>query len=401
MGYTRKIFHIVIKAIAALFLIALLGFFVTSVSPIYDFPKAKPFCGPDIYNPYRSIDSGQVWKRANFHTHTRVKGIMNECEKWPGEVLKEYNKYGYDILTFSNHNELTSHPYNHQLQVNVYEHGYNLFKYHKLVFGSSEVRHFDHLLPFLASQKQFQIELLSKDSDLIQLNHPLRTHTLSKSQMEKLSGYQLIELDSGMSTENEYWDWALSAGRYSFALANDDLHYPDQSDKIAVRCNFLSTKSAKYEDILNTLKDGAFYCMRIPDYGNGDLQLKQQGNSTIPYILDIGVQDSTIFLQLSEPAERIMVTGQNHTNLATFVNCDNMRFALKHNEPYARITAYFSDGEVIYTNPFARYDSSVSESPFTTAKPQINIILTILYNLLLLCLCIGDGYLFYKYILKR
>ena len=47
--------------------------------------------------------------------------------------------------------------------------------------------------------------------------------------MQKLGGYRIMELDSGKSTENEYWDWALSAGHYSFGLANDDLHYPDKS----------------------------------------------------------------------------------------------------------------------------------------------------------------------------
>ena len=30
--------------------------------------------------------------------------------------------------------------------------------------------------------------------------------------MQKLGGYRIMELDSGKSTENEYWDWALSAG---------------------------------------------------------------------------------------------------------------------------------------------------------------------------------------------
>ena len=33
--------------------IALLAIFVTSVSPVYDFSEAKPFSGPDIFNPYR------------------------------------------------------------------------------------------------------------------------------------------------------------------------------------------------------------------------------------------------------------------------------------------------------------------------------------------------------------
>ena len=103
------------------------------------------------------------------------KGILNECEYWPAETDEAYRKFGYDIVTFSNHNELTLHPYDSLLQVNVYEHGINLFKYHKLVFGCDEVNRFDHLIPLFASQKQFQLDLLGKESDFIQMNHPLRT----------------------------------------------------------------------------------------------------------------------------------------------------------------------------------------------------------------------------------
>ena len=107
--------------------------------------------------------------------------------------------FGYDIVTFSNHNELTDHPTDKALQVNLYEHGYNLLKFHKLVFGAEKVWRFDHLLPIFASQKQFQIAQLSQDADIVQLNHPLRTPTLTKSQLQRLSGYKLIELDSGKS----------------------------------------------------------------------------------------------------------------------------------------------------------------------------------------------------------
>lgn len=163
-----KISVVVLKTLAALVLIALLAVFVTSVSPIYDFAEPRPFSGPDIFNPYRDGgDSAFCWKRANFHTHTRVKGILNECEHWPDETDAAYRKFGYDIVTFSNHNELTVHPYDPMLQVNVYEHGYNLFKYHKLVFGCSDVNLFDHLVPLFASQKQFQLDLLGKESDFI------------------------------------------------------------------------------------------------------------------------------------------------------------------------------------------------------------------------------------------
>ena len=243
----KKIARYLAKGIGAVVLVAIALIALSSVSPIYTFREAKPFAGPDIYNPYRNIDPAHCWKRANFHTHTRVEGIMNECKFWPEEVLKAYDSLGYDIVTFSNHNEITKDPRGEALQVNLYEHGYNLLKYHKLAFGAREELRFDHILPLLASQKQFQIELLSRDADILQINHPLRTPTLSKRQLEQLSGYKLIELDSGKSTENEYWDSALSAGRYCFGLANDDPHYPDRSDRIAIRCNLLSTPSAHYE----------------------------------------------------------------------------------------------------------------------------------------------------------
>lgn len=401
MNHTYKIYRFLIKTVAATILIAVAAIGVTNVTPIYEFPEPDPFSGPEIYNPYEGTDTSHCWKRANFHTHSRIKGLMNECEKWPSEVIDEYEKYGYDIVTFSNHNRLTQHPDGEDSHVNLYEHGYNLFKYHKLVFGAEKVRRFDHLLPYMASHKQFQINLLSKDADIIQINHPLRTSTISKRQLEKISGYRLIELDSGLSTENEYWDWALSAGHYSFGSANDDLHYPDRSEKIAVRCSFLCTPSARYEDILDALNQGCFYSMRIPDYGGGDWEQKTDGNRTIPYISEIGVKDSTIFIRLSEKADQIRLTGQNHKTITTASGCDSLEYVMKDSDTYVRITAYFQDGEVLYTNPFARYDPTLKESPFIESQPNVNILLTILYNLALIIICISSGYIFYKFIIKK
>ena len=183
MKFIKKVLRALLKAFTAIILVALMAVTVTSVSPIYDFEEPEPFSGPDIFNPYRNIDTAHCWKKANFHVHTRVKGIFNECEYWPAEVYEFLDKLGYDIVTFSNHNELTTHPFDSTLQVNVYEHGYNLFKFHKLVFGSKDVNRFDNLLPLLASQKQFQLWLLGKESDIIQYNHPLRTTGTSKSHM--------------------------------------------------------------------------------------------------------------------------------------------------------------------------------------------------------------------------
>ena len=398
MGIVRKISRFISKTVACIVLIALFAVAITSFSPVYRFRAPAPFDGPDIYNPYSNLDTSHCWKRANFHTHTRVKGLMNECELWPADVYAALEKFGYDIVTFSNHNKITTHPFDSTLQVNVYEHGYNLFKYHKLVFGSERVIHFDHLVPVTASQKQFQIDYLSKGADFIQINHPLRTELMDAEQMEKLSGYRLIELDSGRSTENEYWDHALSAGHYSFGVANDDLHYPDRSGRIAVRCNFLCTPSAEYDDMKSTLLEGCFYSMRVPDYGNGDWAVKYAKNRTIPTIKSIGLKDSTIYISTSCIADSIKVTGQGHKTLATAYDCDRLEYCMKEKDSYARMTAWFPEGEVIYSNPFARYDASTAESPFDDTPHDINIILTVLFNLLAAGISTGSAYLLYKLI---
>lgn len=384
-----RVIFAILRGFLALILIALLAIASTGWSAVYVFQKPAPFSGPDIFNPYRNLDTAYCWKKANFHVHTRVKGPLNECEYWPEETYEALDKLGYDIVTFSNHNEITKFASDPEYQVNVYEHGYNLFKYHKLVFGSEKVNLFDNILPLFVFQKQFQLDLLGKDSDFIQMNHPFRTGGTSPGQMSLLTGYQIMELDSGRTLEQEYWDWALSAGHYSFGLANDDLHYPDMHEYIAVRSNFLCTPSARYEDIKKTLLDGCYYSMHIPDYGDGDWSVKYEKNANLPYLTDIGLKDSTIYISTSVPADSIRVTGQDHRRLAAGVSCDRFEYTMSATEPYARFTVFFPEGEVIYSNPFARYDASVQDTPYVNTPHKVNVLLTVLWNLAVLVVSAG------------
>ncbi|MBQ5691935.1 MAG: hypothetical protein IIV72_00595, partial [Alistipes sp.] len=130
-----------LKAIVSLILVALLAVIATSVSLVYDFDSPKPFSGSEIFNPYSNFDSATGWSRANFHTHTRVEGPLNECEYSPEQTLEFYDRFNYEIVTLSNHNEITPHPTS---DTRVYEHGYNIAKFHKLVFGAEKEWRFDN-----------------------------------------------------------------------------------------------------------------------------------------------------------------------------------------------------------------------------------------------------------------
>ena len=388
MKTLKKILSIVAKSVATILLLLVLAVCVTSVSPVYRFAEPKPFSGEDIFNPYASFKGADAWKRATFHNHTKVDGLLNECNYWPEEVYAKLREFDYDIITFSNHNRLTEHPVKEE-QVSLYEHGYNLFKFHKLVFGADKVVAFDHLLPIFTFQKQFQLNLLGEGSDIIILNHPLRTHTMSKSALQQLTGYKIIELDSGHSTENRYWDEALSAGQYSFAVANDDLHHPDRSHCIARRCNFICAESGEYDDLKEALLGGCYYSMRMPDYGNGDWNVKRLKNKELPFVKNIGEDRGQIYIALSAKADSVKVTGQNHTTLCIGYSTDSLAYTMKAEDSYGRFTAYFPEGEVIWSNPFARYDAEQSASPLVVREHTVNIFYTILFNMMLILLTIG------------
>lgn len=383
-----------LKVLAAIPLLFLIAVAVTAVGPVYRFPSPQPFSGPDIFNPYAALDTAQGWKRSVFHTHTKVDGPwpVNECPYWPQHVDSVYRSLGYDIITFSNHNELTPHPTDSALQVSVYEHGYNINKYHLLVFGAPEVIHWDPLLLLTSSQKQFCLDYLGRTSDFIQMNHPYRTIGTSREEMEKLSGYRIMELDTHVSTENEYWDWALSAGHYSFGMASDDLHNPDNPDRTAIRCGFVQTPSGRYEDLREALLGGCYYAMRVPK--GGDWAEKRA--LALPAVEDIGLRGDTLYVQFSEKADSIRVNGQDHATLALSTGTDGMDYAMRPEDPFARFTAFFPDGAVIYCNPFARYDASASALPGRDGIPPVNILLTIFYNLLLLAVIAGLMWLLVK-----
>lgn len=373
----RRIVKILGKCTATIVAVVLLAIVGTSVTAIYDFAPIKPFAGNDIFNPYRNLDTSKRWQRASFHNHCRVEGILNECEYSADTVRERLERFGTNIVTISNHNEISEED------APLYEHGYNLLKFHKLVFSAERVIRFDHLLPIFLSQRQMQIDLLLATGDIVQFNHPLRTPLTTLRQMQYLEGYRLMELDSGRSTENGYWDEALSSGHYSFGVANDDLHDPDNTRKIARRCNFIQTKSSDYKDIIEALNSGCYYSMRLPDYGDGDWAIKVERNKSLPAIKNIGVKGTTLFIRLSEAADSIVITSDRGRRQIVAIDADTARYDLRAEDSYARFTAYFPEGEVIYTNPFARYDATTEDSPFREPSHRANIVLTILFNLLL------------------
>jgi hypothetical protein len=128
--------------------------------------------------------------------------------------------------------------------------------------------------------------------------------------------------------------------------------------------------------------------MRLPDYGNGNIKTKALKNSSIPHITAIGVEQDDIYIALSEAADSIRFTADEGRCVALFTNQQEARYRLQEDDSYVRITAFMTGGEVIYSNPFARYDATTADSPYDSMLPEISVPRTILFNATLLLLAI-------------
>ena len=399
--HLKRIFTFLLKSLYAILLIVLMIVVATSGSYIYDFAEPTPFSGPDIFNPYSNIDTAHCWKRANIHTHTRVEGILNECEFSADSVYHIYKSFDYDIIGFTNHNELTKHPIDKELQMDIYEHGYNTLNYHIMTYGAKRVWLYDALMPLFASQKQFMLDKLSDDADIVQINHPQRIRLFNYADLEKISGYRLMELTAAEEEiENKQWDIALSAGRYSHGIMNDDLHYPDRPEKIAIRCSFICTPTERYEHVKEALIEGCFYSMSVPNYGDGDWSVKYALNRELPKVKDIGLRDSTIYIELSTAADSIKFVGSNHRTLHTAYSATSAEYTMQSSDPYARIMVFYNDGAVIYSNAFARYDKATMATPSDREFCKVNTLATILYNIAVVAV-IGILAVIYLRIVRR
>ena len=100
-------------------------------------------------------------------------------------------------------------------------------------------------------------------------------------------------------------------------------------------------------------------------------------------------------------ADSIKVFGQNHTTLLNVTNSCFAEYRMRESDPYARFTVYFPTGEVLFSNPFARYDANRADSPVNTHTHSVNITLTILFNTMLLTLLALLAYTIYKIFKKK
>jgi hypothetical protein len=235
----------------------------------------------------------------------------------------------------------------------LYEHGYNLGKRHQLGVGARRVVWFDFPLGQSIGQQQLIIDLVGRDSELVALAHPEGRDAYTVQDMQRLTGYHLLEVVNGPFVGERSWDAALSAGRAVWALGNDDNHDLNERRRFATAWNMIDAPSASAADIVKALRAGRTYAVLRTDEIPTARETTLQSVTFDAGVLRVrtGGEPATIVFIGQDGAERRRVQRANHAE-----------YSVADSDTYVR-TVIYSPRSVMFLNPVLRYDGRAIPAP--------------------------------------
>jgi hypothetical protein len=311
-------------------------------SEIHTFPAPRPFQGEFIHNPYDSLPAPVL--RANFHAHAKAWGGFTSGEATEDSILAVYHAHGYTIAGISNYHRMSEvveeAPY---LYVPIYEHGYNLGKAHCLGIAPKRVSHMDFPLFQLSSHQQSIIDRMRANKAHIVLAHPQVGFGRTLRNMRDLVGYHYMEILNPYGASVAYYDEALSAGRLSWVMGNDDCH-DLRPQSLFRRWNMIFTDASDVRSMLDAYDRGHNYAV----FNFDNTFPKQFKNLTRE-----GPDSFTC--RFTAPFDSILVIGQGGRIKQFVRNADTLRFSFAREDTYLRVVAKDKDLH-LYLNPLVRYD---------------------------------------------
>lgn len=373
------LFSLVITYIALPFLI----------SPVYNFEPFKPFSGSTFYNPYQEAQKFQ-WFKGNFHYHSNAWGYLTDGRSTANTVENIQNKFkalDYNVVGISDYMSI-----NPASAVRLYEHGMGAYKAHRLVMGNSNVLWLDFIPLHNMHHKQFMINLLKTDSNMIALAHPSWNNAYTPTDVKVLGNYDCFEIQNTNKESVALWDSALSAGKPVFLMSDDDGHDMNDPGVTARIFTYLLAKDSSEASIISAFKEGRTIGVILPWYWNPDTAIRHELHRSIfiPHIINFS--GDSLNIQLADTVKEIKLIGQNGKILTQVSNTKGIIFMPQLNETYVRTEITLRNEIVLYLNPLIR---STGNLPKINC-PVISVWKTILVQILLWPLYFMSIILFYR-----
>jgi hypothetical protein len=335
----------------------------------YNFAHPSAFRGKFLYNPYAELK--KHWWKSNFHAHSIAWHHLPNGHQSPQKIISHYKKdLKYDLICLSNYEKRTHYlPVNCPQYIPAYEHGYNIDKVHQLVFGKDPIVYYDITLFQTLDNKQYIIDQEKGDSDIVVIAHPELRKAYSKSDMEKLSGYDMLEVLNNKKVATREWDEALSSGKAAWIIADDDCHDISKPGETGVSWTMVNANTKNFKDVMEALRAGRSYGVMGSDGVNDH------------YLKDVNVTDTVLTIVVDKPAQEIKLIGQNGVVKKVRCNADTLSYDFQPGDTYIRAVIRFSSQE-LYLNPIIRYDGK--QTPHNNNTASENLWMTFLFRSLIL-----------------
>ncbi len=220
------------------------------------------------------------WYKGNTHTHT----LNSDGDSTPDEVVRWYREHGYQFLTLTDHNFLTSvdglnalHGADEKFLVMRGEEVTDDFGGKPIHINGLDVK---TLVPpqggtSVVDTIQRNVDAIRKAAGIPHINHPNFHWAMTPDELRQVQRTRLLEIFNGHPTVNnegggaspsleEVWDFLLSNGKLIYGIAVDDAHtFKQPWARDAARPGqgwvYVSAEKLSSPAILDALERGEFY----------------------------------------------------------------------------------------------------------------------------------------------
>jgi len=282
------------------------------IAPVYRFPPPQRFAGDGLWNPYAHLAG--TWQKANLHAHGVAWGGVTNGAQSDADVVRAYKQRGYAVAGVSNYASIAA--FRGVDTIPLYEHGYNIPKIHQLGIGARHVVWLDFPLWQTVDQKQFIIDRVGSEAELVSINHP-------------------------------------NTGHVVWALANDDAHDVTNLKRTFIAWNMIDSPSASAPDIISALREGRTYGVSLVG-SKPDASLKS-----------VEVRDAAVTVSSSGVPATYLFVGQDGAIRGTANQVMEATYTFAATDTYIR-TVIRTPNVVMYINPVLRYDGTRLPAPSAT-----------------------------------
>ena len=275
------------------------------------------------------------WLKGNLHTHTE----NSPCGHYSlDKVIELYTSFKtkYDFLAITDHYNLTKLKEHQELilfsGVEYKRKAYQTLGINVKEYEDDKENEENHQALFNSVVNQGGINIICHP-------HLNKEDYWPFEKLILLEGYLGIEIynnnvrldNHGRAVATDLWDKLLTAGKKVYGFANDDMHL---FTRVGGGFNMVGAKEKSKASILESLKNGSFYC------------------SSGVYLKEISLECNTIKIQLEHdiPAEFKLIGEQGR--VIQVENGTEVSFKAETGDKYIRIEIKREDGAMAWTQPF-------------------------------------------------